>query len=143
MRGELRRKSGKRRKKRSSQSGQAKSRGDPAAGMQQPTVGMPVVTAPFTQPRRQVVPSATRPIGPCHFCGEMGHINLYCLARAAAGNRKWYPLHVDCVTGVDVQYIELMYEGVECVKGADRSTCEKFDVVESADAEPAQSVAVV
>ena len=50
----------------------------------------------------------------------------------AAANRKWYPFHVECDTGVDVRYREIMCEGAECVNGTDRSTCEKFDVAESA-----------
>ena len=67
--------------------------------------GMPAAMAPFARPKRQVVPTETRPtcIGPCHFCGEMGHLRLYYPARVAAGNRNWYPSQVECATSVDVQ----------------------------------------
>ena len=94
------------RKKCTLQAAQVKSRCGPAAGMQQLAVGMPGAMAPFAQPKRQVVPTETRPIRPHHFCGGMGHLRLYYLARAAAGNKKWYPSQVECVTSVDVQYIE-------------------------------------
>ena len=48
----------------------------PAAGIQTAVSGMPTAAPPFSQARCQAVPAATRPIGPCNFCGEMGHLRL-------------------------------------------------------------------
>ena len=59
-----------------------------------------------------------RPIGPCHFCGKMGHLRLYCPARAMAGNQKWYPFQCVCVAGVDVGYRDSKYRAVKCVNSA-------------------------
>ena len=112
------RKAGKWCKKRSSQAGQAKFCGGSAARMQQPAGVMPAATAPFTQPKRQVTPAATRPIGPCHFCSEMGQLRLYCPGRATALNKKWYPSQVECVAGVNVQYSKIMCVGSEGVDKA-------------------------
>ena len=113
--------------------------------MQQQTLGMPLASPPVVQPRRQGVPLATRPVRPCHFCGEMGHLRLYCPARAAAVNRKWYPFHVEGDTSCDVRYRERRCEGAGSVNKTDRSIWEKFPIVESADVESQspQIVAVV
>ena len=109
------RKAGKRHKGRSLQTGQARPRGGPgrfpAAGIQQPVMGISVPAVPVSQPRRQGVPLANRPVGPCHFCGEMGHLRLYCPPRAAATNSNWYPFQVEHDTGVDLLYKENVCEG--------------------------------
>ena len=49
-------------------------------------------------PKRQLVPTASRPVGPCHFCGKMGHLRLYCPVRAAAEGRRWYPFQCETVS---------------------------------------------
>ena len=56
-----------------------------------------------SQPRRQAALVAARPVEPCHFCGKMGHLCLYCPARKGAANWKWYPFHVECVAVVNVK----------------------------------------
>ena len=137
------RKAGKRRKKRSSQAGQAKFRAGPAAGMQQPAGVMPAAAASFAQTKRQVAPAATRPIGPCHFCGEMGHLRLYCPARATAVSKKWYPSQVECVTGVNVQCSKIMCVGAEGVNKASKSTGDMREVTGVSDAGSAQSSSVI
>ena len=65
---------------------------------------MPAPALLLSQPRRQVVPATARPIRPCHFCGEMGHLRLHCRAKAAVAGQKWYPFKGDCVAGVDVKH---------------------------------------
>ena len=78
------RKAGKRRKKRGATA--LKSRGGPPRfpmSAQPPATGMPVAVAPYSQPRRQALPPPARPVGPCHFCGEMGH----CGSTAQLGHR--------------------------------------------------------
>ena len=93
----------KRRKKHGQVPGKA--RGGPPrfpSATQAQVMGTPVPAMPVSQPGRHVAPVAARPVGPCHFCGEMGHLRLHCPVRAAAIGRKWYPFHEDCVVGVDV-----------------------------------------
>ena len=126
------RKAGKRRKKRNLQTGYAKPRGGtsraPTSVNQSQLAGMPVVSAPLGQSRRPSVTPAARPIGPCHFCGEFGHLRLYCPARAAAAQKQWYPFQVECVTGVDVEDKESMCESAECAVGVNKETAESNSV---------------
>ena len=126
------RKSEKRRRKRGQASG--KSRGgqprfSPSAQAQ--VMGMPAPAVPLSQPRRQVVSATSRPIGPCHFCGEMGHLRLHCPAKAAVASRKWYPFHADCVAGFDVKHGVCkcrVAKGVNCIGVKDKhSTCERIE----------------
>ena len=74
----------------------------PAAQAQ--VMGMPVPAVPLGQPRKQVVPETARPVGPCHFCGEMGHMRLHCPGKAAVAGQKWHPFQVNCVAGTDVKH---------------------------------------
>ena len=111
-------KAGKQRKKRGAAS--VRFRGSPScfpAAVQSPVMGLLVMAGSFDQPRCQAVPPPARPVGPCHFCGEMGHLHLYCPARAIAVNRKWYPFQNDSVLGVDVGYNESIYKLAKCVNG--------------------------
>ena len=82
------RKAGKRRKQRQPQA--PGTRAGPArfpdAGTQIPVPGMPMEAPPFGQMRRPA--AAARPVGPCHFCGEMGHLRLYCPVRTSATSGK-------------------------------------------------------
>ena len=70
----------------------------------------PVIHSPAAPPlqqfqhqtRRQVVPSGSRPVGPCHFCGEMGHLRLSCPTRSSMEGKKWYPFPIEeCADVVD------------------------------------------
>ena len=138
------RKAGKRRKKRGT--GAVKSRGGsphfPVA-VQPPVMRMPVTAAPYNQPRWQTLPPPTRPIGPCHFCGEMGHLSLSCPVRAMAVSRKWYPFQRKCVLGVDVEHRKSIYSAAKCVRGVGVRTsdvcCEGIESRESVDYVDAES----
>ena len=122
----------KRRKKRGQVPGKARS-GPPRfpSATQAQVMGMPVPAVPVSQPRRHVAPVAARPVGPCHFCGEMGHLRLHCPARAAATGRKWYPFREGCVVGVDVKHREYKCGVAECVNCVDvkvnSSTCKHIE----------------
>ena len=37
-------------------------------------------------------------MGPCHFDGEMGHLQLHCQARMAAEGRRWYPFQCEAAS---------------------------------------------
>ena len=87
-----------------------------------------------------MVPSAATPIGPCHFCGKLGHLRLHCPVRAAATVRKWCPFQSDCVVGVDVEHGVCKCRVDECVNCTDMkvngSTCmhiESKEGVEGSD----------
>ena len=57
----------------------------------------------------QAVSTGSRPVGPCHFCGKMGHLRLYCPVRASKEGKKWYPF--------------LSKEGVDTVDGSSEVRC--------------------
>ena len=84
-----------------------------------------------------MVPAVARPIGPCHFCGEFGHLHLHCLVRAAATGRKWYPFQSDCVVGVDVEHGVCKCRVDECVNCTDMkvngSTCRHIESKEGVE----------
>ena len=125
------RKAEKRRKKRGQVPGEPRG-GQPrfSSATQAQVMGMPVPSVPVNQPRRHVVSTAARPVGPCHFCGEMGHLRLHCPARTVATGRKWYPFQADCVVGVDVKHRECkcgVAECVNCIVKVNSSTCKHIE----------------
>ena len=148
------RKAGNRRKKHST--GAVKSRGGtphfPVAA-QPPVLGIPGATAPYNQPRRPTLPPPTRPIGPCHFYGEMGHLRLSCPTRAVTVSQKWYPFQKECVLGVDLGHRESIYNAgicVNCVNVRYSDVCcegiessESVDYVDAESSETAASVTTV
>ena len=89
-------KAAKRRKKRSANSALSRPRGGQpryAVGGTSPTLGTSAHTAPLLQhasqlPRRNAMQPGARPIGPCHFCGKMGHLRLFCPAKVAIDGKK-------------------------------------------------------
>ena len=91
------RKVGKRRKKRVAESATKQSRG--ASGRFAHVAVPSVAGQTFSQPqqlsqlhRRQAVSTgSSRPVGPWYFCGEMGHLRLYCPVRTSTEGKKWYP----------------------------------------------------
>lgn len=132
------RKAGKCRKKRGA--APAKPRGGSscfAMAVQPSVAGTPAAMPLYGQPRHHAPPPPARPVRPCHFCGKMGHLLLYCPARAAAASRKWYPFQKECVLGVDVEDRESSYRAVECVNSVNvRSAdacCEGKRIAEGVD----------
>ena len=60
--------------------------------------GGPSVVQPAMQgPKRLQVPvHASRPVGPCFACGEMGHLRHRCPRTASLPEKKQYPAHLKC-----------------------------------------------
>ena len=121
------RKVGKRRKKRTAEAAAGKPRGVPARFA---TVAGPPAAghASFTQPphlghpyRRQPVPPGGRPVGPCHFCGEMGHLRLYCPTRASVEGKKWYPFPSKKCSDEVVHGSEASCKSVNCGTEANKA----------------------
>ena len=80
------RKAGKRRKQRQAPGTRASPARFPDAGTQTAVPGMSREAPPFSQTRWPA--AVARPVGPCHFCGEMGHLRLYCLVRTSGTSGK-------------------------------------------------------
>ena len=92
------RKAGKRRKRRATEIPATKPHGQQRGSALPPSSIFPQPQQPGYAPKRQLVPVGGRPVGPCHFCGEMGHLRLHCPARMAAEGRKWYPFQCETVS---------------------------------------------
>ena len=89
------RKAGKRRKKRAAETPANKPRGSYQRGLTvPPNPAFPTLQQPMYPPKRQLGPPFTRPVGPCHFCGEMGHLRLYCPVRVVAEGKSGILLNV-------------------------------------------------